>query len=791
MARKLASIVEIESCEPIPDTERLSVATMKGKGWKVVTGRDEFKPGDLCVFFEIDAALNPADERYAFLRDRCLRKFVSKGGNVLREVIRIKTCKLRGVVSQGLLMPIGKFPELNPLLNGKYPAGEWSVREFRMSENGMVSEIHLREAVPDGNGKRRLFAIERTRILDWPNPEHPHPTHLEGLVGEDVTELLHVEHYDEVKEQLQPQTGNAISADAMGSFPSAFVPKTDEDRIQNLGDWFEKMKGRKWQVSVKADGCVLGSTFVETSTGPVKINNIVTNKTPALVLTFNEETRRCEYRKIVAWHKYPITKPMVRIKYSRCESDNVNSRTKGLTLTSDHLVFTDKGWIQACSLKNGDVVYKNKKDLSQVIKQMIVGCLLGDSCVNNNSVHFSHSEKQRDYLEAKARLLGDLWIDSGTVTSGYGSKMVRGHTVVNAVVLDAISAPLEKYFTPIAVAFWLMDDGSLCIPEGDTQSPYFRFYTQGHDDATIDELLRLLEKRFGIHATTNICTKTKKRYIRISADDTDRLSAFIAPFVVPSMKYKLPKKYRDVPYVLDFYGKCDGDILIPYHILSVEDFDPKTAVVKSGRKTGQRMYSFVFDIEVEGNHNYFGNGILVHNSSCTIAYSPSIDAENPFIVCSRNLRLKRETAAGSVPVYWQMAEKFGLPEKLKSCHDEEGRELAIQGEIVGPGIQNDRNKENEYIFKCFRIWDIANQKFLNPNDTVAFCKEFDIPHVEVVKTDFPFFDEITTMEDALKFAEGPTAEGNEREGVVLKTCDDGPYYSCKIINNKYLLKQND
>ena len=32
--RKLASIVEIASCDPIPDTERLSVATMKGKGWR-------------------------------------------------------------------------------------------------------------------------------------------------------------------------------------------------------------------------------------------------------------------------------------------------------------------------------------------------------------------------------------------------------------------------------------------------------------------------------------------------------------------------------------------------------------------------------------------------------------------------------------------------------------------------------------------------------------------------------------------------------------------------------------
>lgn len=47
MSRKLASIVEIESCDPIPGTDRLSVATMKGNGWRVVTARDEFNKEDV------------------------------------------------------------------------------------------------------------------------------------------------------------------------------------------------------------------------------------------------------------------------------------------------------------------------------------------------------------------------------------------------------------------------------------------------------------------------------------------------------------------------------------------------------------------------------------------------------------------------------------------------------------------------------------------------------------------------------------------------------------------------
>jgi RNA ligase (TIGR02306 family) len=177
-------------------------------------------------------------------------------------------------------------------------------------------------------------------------------------------------------------------------------------------------------------------------------------------------------------------------------------------------------------------------------------------------------------------------------------------------------------------------------------------------------------------------------------------------------------------------------------------------------------------------------------TSCTIAFSPTIDSDNPNIVCSRNLRLKRETADGKVPIYWQMAEKYGILKKLYELLLA-GEEYAVQGEIVGPGINKCRNKETDYKFYCFRIYDIKNQKWVNPKKRVELCKEFDIPHVQIVKDDFAFFDEITTMDEALKFAEGKTEEGNEREGVVLKTVDDLPYASFKIVSNRYLMKQED
>lgn len=210
MARKLASIVVINDILPIDGADKLELAKMQGKGWQVVVQKGEFYRGDLCVYFEIDSFLDPDDERYSFLRDRCLRKFVSKGGNVLREGLKIKTIKLRGVLSQGLLMPLAKFPEITARING------------------------LEIGLPADDGEPAVV--------------------VQPLVGADVTKVLRVEHYDEVKEQLQPETGSPISADAKGNFPTDYCPKTDEIRLQACTDYFETQKGKLFEVTEKRDG---------------------------------------------------------------------------------------------------------------------------------------------------------------------------------------------------------------------------------------------------------------------------------------------------------------------------------------------------------------------------------------------------------------------------------------------------------------------------------------------------------------------------------------------------------
>lgn len=101
--RKLVTVRKVDAVRPIPDADAIECATVEG--WEVVIKKGEFQSGDACVYFEIDAFLPLADERYAFLAKNKITWNE-------REGIRLRTVKLRGQVSQGLILPLALFPEI-------------------------------------------------------------------------------------------------------------------------------------------------------------------------------------------------------------------------------------------------------------------------------------------------------------------------------------------------------------------------------------------------------------------------------------------------------------------------------------------------------------------------------------------------------------------------------------------------------------------------------------------------------------------------------------------------------
>lgn len=119
MSRKLASIQVISDLQPVPNSNNLLVATVLG--WKVVVSKNEnFKIGDRVVYFEIDSCLPTGVPEYEFLRKTSYRN-----SPILGEVFRLKTIKLRGQISQGLILPIEVcFKDCMPLPGMDFEVGE-------------------------------------------------------------------------------------------------------------------------------------------------------------------------------------------------------------------------------------------------------------------------------------------------------------------------------------------------------------------------------------------------------------------------------------------------------------------------------------------------------------------------------------------------------------------------------------------------------------------------------------------------------------------------------------------
>lgn len=102
MLRKLASIQTIEKIDPIQGADMIELATVLG--WHVIVRKGEYIPGDRVVYVEIDSVL-PERPEFEFLRDRC---FINKHGF---RGFRIRTLKMRGVVSQGIIFPMSILPD--------------------------------------------------------------------------------------------------------------------------------------------------------------------------------------------------------------------------------------------------------------------------------------------------------------------------------------------------------------------------------------------------------------------------------------------------------------------------------------------------------------------------------------------------------------------------------------------------------------------------------------------------------------------------------------------------------
>ena len=174
-------------------------------------------------------------------------------------------------------------------------------------------------------------------------------------------------------------------------------------------------------------------------------------------------------------------------------------------------------------------------------------------------------------------------------------------------------------------------------------------------------------------------------------------------------------------------------------------------------------------------------------TSCTMYHYDRLaeDGKDVIGVCSRNIDLK-DTEGN---VYWETAKATGIIEVLKS----EARNIAIQGEIIGAGIQGDKyNFKTSRHFFVFNIFNIDTQTYFTPAERLEFCKKHNLTMVPII---FDVFHIGNTVQGLLDLATNGSVVNVTstlafqclREGLVFK-CHEIPSISFKAISNEWLLK---
>lgn len=146
-------------------------------------------------------------------------------------------------------------------------------------------------------------------------------------------------------------------------------------------------------------------------------------------------------------------------------------------------------------------------------------------------------------------------------------------------------------------------------------------------------------------------------------------------------------------------------------------------------------------------------------------------------VASRNFEMKKDDDN----VYAKMLRENGMVEKFWQL----GRNLAIQGEIIGPSIQGNKYHLAKQEFYVFEMYDIDKQQRLGSQERLALVEQLGLKHAPVLTFDA---DTPMTLENVLAIADGPSVLNPSamREGLVFKSLDGS--MSFKAISNEWLLK---
>ena len=372
------------------------------------------------------------------------------------------------------------------------------------------------------------------------------------------------------------------------------------------------------EVTDKADGCFPAKAVLNLwGGGTVHIGDVVKNKLD-VTLVGMDAAGNIVPTKITKWFDNGMKTQWSRIGLSTNPSRKTGARgSNRLYVTPNHHVYRDGEYVPVSALSVGDVLVSYEYTFENL--DLFLGGLLGDGAVCHNgsmcSYQESHTTPQRDYVLDQRALFSDglvhanntfgekfggiresLWLKTKTARIFSDLRSEWYPDDIKVVPKDL------SFINDAVVAKWYMDDGSR--KHSEVQNDRILFHTNGFSEEDVTRLSNKLYDLYGVSCKVHYSKGWQIR-VNYSNGSINTLWSAMAPYIFPSMEYKLPEEYR---------GRFTG---FPKPVL--KEVSKKSIVTSvehdvhwDGTNYGKSA-TRAYDIETE-THNYMCQGVLVHNS---------------------------------------------------------------------------------------------------------------------------------------------------------------------------------
>jgi recombination protein RecA len=441
-------------------------------------------------------------------------------------------------------------------------------------------------------------------------------------------------------------------------------------------------------------GCMSYGTRVTLADGTQeKIGKIVNQRQDVEVLSYDPESGRIVPRRIVNWFNNGRTEQFLQFTVAKSGG---NGKAQ-FAATENHLIRTPGGWREAGELIPGDrVALAEPWRVSGQQMELILGALMGDGNLSPNlrgrsgtRFRMGHGAKQAAYLDWKVSLLGNI----GCALSSNA----KGAVFADLTPLPELAELREavyfgdgkkhlsweylKALTPFALAVWYMDDGCFTVRSKGVQertqggTGRIEICVQAMSPGSRERLAGYLRDTHQLNVKVVTRGSRSQAILQFTTAASEKFQKLVAPYIHPSMEYKLLPRFRGQFRVEPEFVPAEMR-LVPARILDIH--------VKPPARSMNR-----FDIEVEGSHNYFVDGVMVHNSPETTSGGRALKFYASVRLDVRRIETLKDgtEAVGSRTRIKVVKNKCSPPFKVAECDIIFGTGISREGGLIDLGVE--------------------------------------------------------------------------------------------------------